>query len=227
MHSVDQGREPSEDLTARARIRDAAITVFGKHGFDAPLRLIAEHAGVSPALVIHHYGSKVKLRVVADDHVSALIAEAKTEFIADQAPGTLLTQLAQLDDYAWILGYLMKSVATGGALAQAMFDQMVSDAETYIDLGVRAGTLTPSRDPAARARMLAAMGLGSLLLMLSLRAPEEVVDYGALMRQWEIEHMLPTLELYTEGLFTDRTLLDAYLAHLDEEADASEPSLDD
>jgi AcrR family transcriptional regulator len=52
----------SADLTAAARIRDAAIEQFGQHGFGVGLRTIAEAAGVSAALVIHHFGSKDGLR---------------------------------------------------------------------------------------------------------------------------------------------------------------------
>ncbi|HJE59178.1 MAG TPA: TetR/AcrR family transcriptional regulator, partial [Nocardiopsis listeri] len=51
-----------DDLTARARIRDAALTRFGQEGFGVSVRAIAEEAGVSPGLVIHHFGSKEKLR---------------------------------------------------------------------------------------------------------------------------------------------------------------------
>ncbi len=42
MRSVD-------DLTATARIRDAAIEQFGEHGFGVGVRAIAKAAGVSPA----------------------------------------------------------------------------------------------------------------------------------------------------------------------------------
>jgi TetR/AcrR family transcriptional regulator, regulator of cefoperazone and chloramphenicol sensitivity len=52
----------ADDLTAAARIRDAAIEQFGEHGFGTGLRAIAEAAGVSAALVIHHFGSKQGLR---------------------------------------------------------------------------------------------------------------------------------------------------------------------
>ncbi len=55
----------SEDLTTRAKIRDAAIVRFGKFGFGrTTIRAIAEAARVSPALVIHHFGSKDGLREV-------------------------------------------------------------------------------------------------------------------------------------------------------------------
>ena len=63
MRSVD-------DLTATARIRDAAIEQFGQHGFGVGLRAIAKAAGVSAALVIHHFGSKDGLRKACDDYVA-------------------------------------------------------------------------------------------------------------------------------------------------------------
>ncbi|HEY5230130.1 MAG TPA: TetR family transcriptional regulator, partial [Galbitalea sp.] len=40
-----------DDLTARARIRDAAITCFAATGFDATVRQIAARAGVSAGLI--------------------------------------------------------------------------------------------------------------------------------------------------------------------------------
>ncbi len=53
----------AEDLTARARIRDAALAQFAEYGFDrATVRGIAGAAGVSPGLVRHHFGSKNGLR---------------------------------------------------------------------------------------------------------------------------------------------------------------------
>ena len=51
------------DKTARARIRDAAIRRFARDGVAATsLKAIAADAGVSPPLVVHHFGSKAGLR---------------------------------------------------------------------------------------------------------------------------------------------------------------------
>ena len=55
------------DLTARATIRNAALRLFGERGPDAvTVREIATQAGVSPALVLHHFGSKDGLRAEVD-----------------------------------------------------------------------------------------------------------------------------------------------------------------
>jgi AcrR family transcriptional regulator len=56
-----------EDLTARARIRHAAIRLFADRGIDGTtVRDIAREAGVSPGLLRHHFGSKEALRQVCD-----------------------------------------------------------------------------------------------------------------------------------------------------------------
>ena len=61
-----------------ARIRDAAIDQFGSRGFDTGVRAIAEAAGVSPALIIHHFGSKEGLRKACDDYIAAEIRSEKS-----------------------------------------------------------------------------------------------------------------------------------------------------
>ena len=78
----------SADLTAAARIRDAAIEQFGQHGFGVGLRTIAEAAGVSAALVIHHFGSKDGLRKACDDYVAEEIRSSKSEAMQSNDPAT-------------------------------------------------------------------------------------------------------------------------------------------
>src|SRR5699024_5323512 len=61
--------EPS-DLTARARIRDAALEQFADKGIEgAKMRGIASAAGVSLGLVQHHFGTKAGLRLACDELV--------------------------------------------------------------------------------------------------------------------------------------------------------------
>ena len=79
----------SADLTAAARIRDAAIEQFAQHGFAVGLRTIAEAAGVSAALVIHHFGSKEGLRKACDDYVAEEIRNSKSEALQVQRSGQL------------------------------------------------------------------------------------------------------------------------------------------
>ena len=80
-------RSAEEDRTARAVIRDEALGLFAAHGPDAvTVRQIAAAAGVSPALVVHHFGSKEGLREAVDEHVLGLFEALIGEMTAEGAP---------------------------------------------------------------------------------------------------------------------------------------------
>ena len=98
--TIDNG-----DLTARATIRNAALRLFADRGHDAvTVREIATQAGVSPALVVHHFGSKDGLRAEVD----AFAAQAfDTIFEA-----LLTVELAEL---------LAGGAATGSLAASSMW----------------------------------------------------------------------------------------------------------
>jgi len=200
----------SADLTATARIRDAAIEQFGQHGFGVGLRTIAEAAGVSAALVIHHFGSKEGLRKACDDLVAEEIRSTKSEAIQSNDPATWFAQLAEIESYAPLVAYLVRSMQSGGELATMLWNKMIDDADEYMEEGVRAGTIKPSRDPRARARYLALAGGGALLLYLQLH--ETPTDLRAVLRDYSRDMMLPAMEVFTEGLMADRTMFDAFLA---------------
>jgi AcrR family transcriptional regulator len=213
MRSVD-------DLTAAARIRDAAIEQYGEHGFGVGLRSIAEAAGVSAALVIHHFGSKDGLRKACDDYVAEEIRSDKSEAIRSAEPGTWFAQLAEIESYAPMMAYLVRSMQSGGELAKMLWRRMVDNAESYLEEGVRAGTLKPSRDPRARARYLAITGGGGFFTYLQMH--DTPTDLRAVLRDYSRDMVLPALELYTEGLMADRTMYDAFLAQAEQgESDAS------
>ncbi|KAA8967684.1 TetR/AcrR family transcriptional regulator [Mycobacterium sp.] len=204
----------SADLTAAARIRHAAIEQFGRHGFGIGLRAIAKAAGVSTALVIHHFGSKEGLRTACDDYVAEEIRNAKSETMRSTDPGTWLAALAEVESYAPLMAYLLRSMQSGGELARILWRKMIQDAEEYLDEGVRAGTLKPSRDPKARAKYLAITGGGGFLLYLQMHP--NPTDLRAVLRDYSNDMLLPSLEVYTEGLMADRTMYDAFLAEADQ-----------
>lgn len=205
----------SADLTAAARIRDAAIEQFGEHGFAVGLRAIAEAAGVSAALVIHHFGSKDGLRKACDDYIAEEIRTSKSEALKSNDPATWFAQMAEIESYAPMMAYLVRSMQSGGELANMLWRRMIDNAEEYLDEGVRAGTIKPSRDPRARARYLGITGGGGFLLYLQMH--DTPTDIRAVLRDYAREMVLPALEIYTEGLMVDRTMYDAFLAAEDGE----------
>ena len=199
----------SADLTAAARIRDAAIEQFGQHGFGVGLRAIADAAGVSAALVIHHFGSKDGLRNACDEFVAEEIRSSKSEAIQSNDPATWLGQLAEIEAFAPLVAYLVRSMQSGGDLATMMWHRMIDNAYEYMEEGVRAGTIKPSRDPQARAKYLAITSGGGLLLYLQMH--KNPTDLRAVLHDYARDMVLPALEVYTEGLMADRTMYDAFL----------------
>ena len=204
----------TDDLTTTARIRDAAIEQFGAHGFDVGLRSIAKAAGVSAALVIHHFGSKDGLRTTCDAFVAETVRAAKSESLQTSEPAAWFAQLADIESFAPLMAYLIRSMQTGGELAKALWRSMIDDAEQSMADGVRAGTIKPSADPAARARYLAMCGGGGLLLYLQLH--DDPTDLRAVLRDYARDMVLPALEVYTHGLMTDSTMYDAFAAQRDD-----------
>ena len=203
-------RSAPDDRTAIARIRDAAIDLWGQHGFNVGLRTVAEAAGVSAALVIHHFGSKEGLRKACDDHIAELVRESKTESMRTTDPADWLAQVAEIEGYAPMMAYLVRSMQSGSDLAKSFWQRMIDNAEQYIEEGVAAGILKPSRDPKARARYLSMINGGGFLLYLQMH--ENPTDLRAVLRDYGEDMMLPALEMFTNGLMADSTMYDAFLA---------------
>lgn len=170
MHSnTDQphGAKPavSDDRSTSARIRDAAIACFAASGVDAtPVRRIAEEAGVSPALVIHHFGTKEALRVACDRHVAALIRARKTASVRRGANLDPIAALRDDDDGTPLLAYLARTLTDGSPHVAELLDELVDDAVAYMAEGEAAGMLRSTDQPRQRAAVLLLWSMGALVL---------------------------------------------------------------
>ncbi|MDO8121816.1 TetR family transcriptional regulator [Isoptericola sp. b490] len=209
----------SDDVTARARIRDAAIRRFAADGFRAGVRAIAADAGVSPALVLHHFGSKDGLRRACDEHVLAVVAQVKTEALATAGPDQLLAQMAAVEELAPLVAYQLRSMLAGGDLARALLEDFMTSARQWVAAGVEAGTLRPSRDEEARVRYLTLSGFGGIVGWMAIDPPQDFGDLGPWLRRYMAAVGLPAVELFTDGLFADRRMLDAYLSYVGDPPD--------
>jgi AcrR family transcriptional regulator len=207
-------RSAADDRTAIARIRDAAIDQWGQHGFNVGLRSIAEAAGVSAALVIHHFGSKDGLRKACDDYIAEEIRTGKSASLQTNDPAEWFRQMAEIESYAPLMAYLVRSMQSGSELAKMLWRKMIDDAEQYMEEGVRSGLIKPSRDPHARAKYLSISSGGGFLLYIQMH--DNPTDLRAVLRDYGEDMVLPALELYTEGLMVDSTMYDAFLAAREE-----------
>ena len=177
------------------------------------MREIAQRAGVSQGLIRHHFGGKDNLRAECDDEVLRRYREIKGEGLA-MGPGQAIGMLSQLDEFGPTFVYILRSVLDGGSVGRAFVEHLIVDAETFMEEAVRAGTLRSSRDPHARARYLVTSSLGSMLVQLTLSPDIDLADVGTAFNKLSGAFTLPTLELFTEGLFADRSMLDEYLMQI-------------
>ncbi|MBX3087484.1 MAG: TetR family transcriptional regulator [Cryobacterium sp.] len=206
---------PEHDLTARARLRNAAIEIFAASGFNASVRDIATHAGVSAGLITHHFGSKENLRHECDLEVVRQYREIKSNGVA-MTPTQSIAIISETNEYAPMLVYILRSVKDGGLAGREILEHMIEEAIVFSEEGVATGVVRPSRDPASRARYLVTSGLGGILLQLSLRAELDIgkldlSEIGPIVRGIVDDVTLPTLEVYTEGVLADGAYLDEYL----------------
>lgn len=76
-----------DDLTAKTRIRNAALDLFAERGVEAtPLRTVAAKAGVTVGLIVHHYGTKEALREAVELAIVELFSAAITSVPIDSHP---------------------------------------------------------------------------------------------------------------------------------------------
>jgi AcrR family transcriptional regulator len=150
-----------EDLTARARIRHAAVKLFGELGFErTTFRGIAEIAGVTPSLVRHHFGSKQGLRNACDEHLIRTLRRLNGRVEAggfDAAPD--VRPSAALGPYQ---RYLARALSEGAA--EALFDEFVRIHEQWFARADQATNDPPQADLRARAAVRAAMTLSVAVL---------------------------------------------------------------
>jgi AcrR family transcriptional regulator len=170
MFSVLYVRSAPGDRTARAVIRDEALRLFAEHGPDAvTVRQIAAAAGVSPGLVIHHFGSKDGLREV-DAHVLAMfgtmLGELTTPDLYDPgAAGSLAEAVVRyLPPGSPVPGYLRRLLLAGGDSGRELFRRLYQGSRTALDAMSEAGLAAPGADPAVRAAILMSNDLAVLLL---------------------------------------------------------------
>lgn len=181
-------------------------------GLHAGLRTVAADAGVTAGLIIHHFGSREGLLSACDHQVLQLTRESKTAVMTGGA-AEMLMQMAQAEQYAPAVGYVLRRLQAGGPMAAQLVDDFVADAVTYLAEGEQAGVIRPSRDPEARARLLTEMALGALLLQLPAQKDHlDVEELPRWMGEYAARIIAPYLELLSEPMLTDSSMLDAYRA---------------
>jgi TetR/AcrR family transcriptional regulator, regulator of cefoperazone and chloramphenicol sensitivity len=201
-------RSAAEDRSTKARIRDAAIRLFGGRGFArTTVRAVAAEAGVSPGLVLHHFGSKAGLRQACDDFVltdAAGRGQDKTDPAKVRA--MLEDYLADPDQYADETAYIRQALGDHSEAGDRFFDAVVRQTAQLIRDGVADGSVHGFSDTDAAAVVIAANSLAILLLGRHIARTLGTSELGPdMVRRLTV----PILELYTHGFYTDPGFLEA------------------
>jgi TetR/AcrR family transcriptional regulator, regulator of cefoperazone and chloramphenicol sensitivity len=164
--AFELGQRPAEDLTARARIRDAAIGQFADRGFRAAtIKNIAQAAGVSTGLVQHHFGTKQRLRAACDDAVLERV-QRQLEVVVNSdrdvtEPGFASALYASSP---MLVRYLIRLLLDGGPAAATLFDAIATGTERFLT-GAAPDLFPPgSRHAREGATMMTVMHLGAATL---------------------------------------------------------------
>jgi AcrR family transcriptional regulator len=206
MRSVDRVHE--SDLTAKATIRNAALDLFAARGPDSvTVREVAAAAAVSPALVMHHFGSKAGLRTAVDEYV-ARVFDAVLDAFGDGGLGDALTRgdstslaeafLAGFPAGSPLPDYLRRLLLTNDPTGDRVFARWFAESERVLAELAAAGIATPSRDRRVRAAFLLVNDLAAILMARQIgQACGIDVQTTAGMTEWAAE----AVDVYTRGAF--------------------------
>jgi AcrR family transcriptional regulator len=141
------------DLAPRARIREAALRLYARHGTQATsIRMVADEAGLSAGAVMHHFKSKDELAEAVQHAVVARIREVVSEVRLDQPPTVVARARRQafdqlIADNPVIDGYIRRVTMEGGPAGVALFTEAFELVRSEMQALVEAGIARPLPDP--------------------------------------------------------------------------------
>ena len=189
---------PGEDPQRR-------LAHFARDGFQkANLRAIAASAGVSEALIFHHFGSKNGLRATCDDYVlNFLIERARAAGSQSGLVDLLGVYLSDPEEYQLRVRYMARTIQQDTPAANTSSTRWWRNPKRSSGQAPLDGTMRPSSDPRALAVLNLVLTLGLLTMSPPLARTLGHEHFGPdVLRRMTI----PAVELYTHGLYTDHTL---------------------
>ncbi|GAA3585991.1 transcriptional regulator RaaS [Klugiella xanthotipulae] len=239
MRSIGTPANPDrDDRDSDERILHAALELFGQNGFDGTsVRAIAAQAEVSAALIIHHFGSKEGLRAECDTFVSERLTRDRSEMENPaRVQEGIEAWLREPTRYRVLLDYTARMLLDGGEAGTALFDRMFQDTRTLVTEYAAGGLMRPVEDPDMVAMLLTTQGLSTLVFQRHIArafagtaggGPDSGSGDGdgdeGLTPEILRRMVLPTIDLYTHGLYRDDSILTATRAALSGAAGEAEP----
>ncbi len=184
------------------------MRLFAERGVSAvSVRDIAADAGVSPSLVIHHYGSKEGLRTAVDDRALTTLLSLLADTAGGGADGgsgyapsaSLASAVAErLGAGSEVSAYVRRLLVDGGPAAEVLF-RALFDATVALLADLEANGLARSGDDRpARAAFLLVNDLAIILLRDQIT---RVLGVDPLSEPGMARWTETVLDVYTSGIF--------------------------
>ncbi|KAM9863224.1 hypothetical protein ACI1US_00914 [Leucobacter sp. BZR 635] len=169
MNPATDPRANGEDLTAKARIRNAALDLYAEYGEErVSMRTVAAHTGVAVGLVQHHFKTKEGLRaaveqLVVDYYVAAIASVPHEGTPAQIAAAKDDAVQRMLAEHPPVVNYIRRTVLdprAGGTLLERLTD--LSRGE--VSKARAAGKTSSKRSESSQVVKLMVRQLGQLLI---------------------------------------------------------------
>ena len=160
---------------------------------------------MSPGLVIHHYGSKAELRDVCDAHIIAELIEKPSRAAEQPSVSLVQSMLGRVETAGPMFDYLARRLVEQGETGDKIFARLVSSTRETLADGRGRGTIQPASDPDVTALLVTVSVLSQFLLRARFA---QLLEADPFSPEGVRRLTLPTLELYTNGLYADTSLLD-------------------
>lgn len=201
MDSLDS-RPGDQDLTAKARIRNAALELFAQRGEDrTSMRAIAAAAGVTVGLVVHHYRTKDGVReaveqIVVERFAAALASVSVEDAGADLARARNDAVAEMLARHPEVVDYLRRALLEPGGRRGQVLERLTELTHREVVAMRESGAASRSRPDSVQVVDVIIAQMGRLFLQPLVDA---VWDHLGTFTYTE-GHRKPTLDVHvTDG----------------------------
>jgi AcrR family transcriptional regulator len=189
------------DLTAKARIRDAALALYAEHGFGVTARAIADRAGVSHALITFHFGTKEALRTTVEDLVferfwAALHPVVENTTLAEPARRRAMVEVLRMNPS--MIGFFRRVLFDDSPRSHDFIERLLKLEQDQLADQQSEGTTRVLKDPQIVAMIVTALHVGLLTMVpvVERTLGASVLSDQVLDRWFDAQY-----EVLTRGLF--------------------------
>ena len=152
-------------IDTRNHLIEVATGAFAREGFaTTSLRAIAKEAGVSPALVVHHFGSRDKLIEECIIKGLGLWVSEKQQFVDVSLSTSLAKWQNSIDKHGSKLQFFRQVLLAGGEPANILFSRMVQEATMMVDSQIDKGQMRGVENREDLALLMTLHGLAPLMM---------------------------------------------------------------